>query len=61
MQAEKSVSQRGVSEATCSTSQPLVGLVSTEAGSFGDDSLRESVVRETTSPVLAWETASLQS
>ena len=58
-QAEKSACQRGVSEAVpCSTSQPLVELVSTEAGCFGEGNLHEPVARETTSPVLAQETAS---
>ena len=58
MQAEKSARQGGVSQVTCSTSQPLVGLVSTEEGCFGEGDLHEPVARETTSPVLARETAS---
>ena len=51
-QTEQSARQRGVSEATCSTSQPMVGLVGTEAGCFGDDDLRESVAWDTASPEL---------
>ena len=58
-QAEKSAGQRGVSKAVphpASASQ--VKLMSTEAGCFGLNEQQESVAQETTSLVLARETAS---